>query len=86
MSLSPSERSLRARKAALTRWSRTSTADASAQASQRIHDRFLSLVDPDGTLDEAERTRRADQAKRAHFAGLALKSAQARRKSAGDAA
>jgi hypothetical protein len=37
-------------------------------------------VDPDGVLDPQERARRAGHAKKAHFARLALKSAQARRK------
>jgi len=38
-------------------------------------------VDPEGVLEPAERARRAEHAKRAFYTGLALKSAQARRKS-----
>jgi hypothetical protein len=34
---------------------------------------WLAHVDPDGTLDEVERHRRAEHAKKAHFAALALK-------------
>jgi hypothetical protein len=50
-------------------------------------DKFERLVDPDGTLPAAERTRRAKHARTAHFKRLALKSAQARRRrSGGDAA
>lgn len=41
--------------------------------------RFEKLVDADGVLAPAERARRADHAKRAYFAALALKSRQARR-------
>lgn len=41
--------------------------------------RFEKEVDPDGTLPEAERKRRAEHAKTAYFARLALKSAEARR-------
>jgi hypothetical protein len=42
-------------------------------------DRFEREADPDGTLDPAERARRASHLKRAYFLRLALKSAQARR-------
>lgn len=77
--LTSNERSMRASKAANTRWSRTSSADASEQARRRILDRFDRLVDPEGTMDPGERVRRADQARRAHFTGLALKAAKARR-------
>ena len=42
--------------------------------------RFLNEVDPDRTLSEAERDRRAKAAMRAHMTRLALKSAQARGK------
>lgn len=38
-------------------------------------------VDPDQVLDPEERKRRADHARRAYMAGLALKSAQKRRQS-----
>lgn len=41
--------------------------------------RFERLVDPDGVMPEAERMQRADSLRSAHFAELALKSAQARR-------
>ena len=41
--------------------------------------RFEAEVDPDGVLDPEERRRRALAARRAYFARLALRSAQARR-------
>lgn len=41
--------------------------------------RFERIVDPTGSLDPAERSRRAEFAKRAHFVRLAAKSAAARR-------
>jgi hypothetical protein len=44
--------------------------------------RFEAEVDPTSSLPLAERTRRALLARKAHFAGLALLSAQARAKSA----
>ena len=42
--------------------------------------RFERQVDPDGRLPPAERHRRAEAAKKAYFSGLALKSANARRR------
>lgn len=42
-------------------------------------DRFRREVDPDGTLPDDERERRAEQAKTAHFAILGHKAAEARR-------
>jgi hypothetical protein len=42
--------------------------------------RFDREVDPEGTLPEAERRRRAEAAKRAYFTALALRSARRRRR------
>jgi hypothetical protein len=42
--------------------------------------RFEKQVDPDNRLPEAERRRRADAARKAHFIKLALKSAEIRRR------
>lgn len=42
--------------------------------------KFEREVDPDGILTPAERTRRAESARKAYFARLALKSATARRR------
>jgi hypothetical protein len=50
-----------------------------ANARAAFNDRFVREVDPDGILPEAERQRRAECARKAYFAGLAAKSAQARR-------
>jgi hypothetical protein len=41
--------------------------------------RFEREVDPDGHLDPAERTRRAESLRQAHMARLSLKAAAARR-------
>jgi hypothetical protein len=43
--------------------------------------KFLAEADPDGVLPEAERLRRAEHARKAYFARLALKSARARSRS-----
>jgi len=55
--------------------SRVTTAPARAA----FLSRFEREVDPDGLLTETERRRRAEFAKRAYFARLALASARARR-------
>jgi hypothetical protein len=44
--------------------------------------KFERDVDPEGVLDPAERARRGESARKAHYARLALRSAQARRRSA----
>jgi hypothetical protein len=81
--LTPAERSLRARLASHTSWSRTSNrAERTSAARQAFADRFERQVDPDGTLPPDERQRRAESAKKAYYTGLALKSATARRRRA----
>jgi hypothetical protein len=42
--------------------------------------RFEDQVDPDRTMSGAARAKAAESARKAHFAQLALKSAQARRR------
>ena len=81
MALSPAERALRARLAVHTRWSRTSDSTASTAVARAAFDRrFEDEVDPQRELPEPERVRRAEAARRAHFARLTLKSVTARRK------
>jgi len=74
--MTPEQRSLRARLGALTAHANGSTNTAPARAA--FLGRFEREVDPDGTLDPAERARRAAYARRAHFTRMALKSAIAR--------
>ena len=76
--LSPTERSLRARIGAhsVHAAGRTNTAPARAA----LFESFIDRVDPDRTLSEAERLRRAEHARRAHMLKLALSSARARRR------
>jgi hypothetical protein len=77
----PAERALRARLAVHTSWANTNDRAArTAPARRAALERFARQVDPNGTLSQAERARRADQAMRAHMARLALRSAQARRR------
>jgi hypothetical protein len=85
MSLSPEERILRARLAAFTKHSlydpseTTKPARAASPGSLSYWER---KVDPKGELSDAERRRRAECAKKAHFQRMAFESAKARRKGA----
>jgi hypothetical protein len=76
----PNDRALVARIAANTRWA--SEADRTAATTpgrDAFQKHFETLVDPDGVLSPDERSKRASNARRAHFQRLALRSAQARR-------
>ncbi len=81
--MTPSERALRARMAAYSLHAKRDARETTAAARAAFLDRFDRMVDPDGTLPEAERQRRAAAARKAYFTGLALRSAQARRSRAG---
>lgn len=71
-SLTASQRSSRARIAALARHSRTDGAEATQAARSAFLQRFERQVDPDNRLDPVERARRAELAKREHFQRLAF--------------
>jgi hypothetical protein len=75
--LSPAERVLRARAAAYSQHAQGRTNTEPAR--RALDAQFAAQVDPDGTLDPVTRARRVEQARRAHMAKLALKSAKARR-------
>ncbi|MER7273868.1 hypothetical protein ABT369_05405 [Dactylosporangium sp. NPDC000244] len=78
------DRALIARAAAHTRWAKTADRAAATAAARRTAlERFEREVDPDGILEPHERARRAESARKAYFALLALKSAQARRANRG---
>lgn len=77
----PSEAHLAARIAAHTSWARTPDRSArTAPARAALMAKFEAEVDPDGVLLPAERARRAEHLRKAHFARLALLSARSRRK------
>jgi hypothetical protein len=82
-SLSPAERSLRARIAGLT-FAATHDVREHMKAAQKASPGQLPYwerqVDPGFELDEVERRRRAECLRRAHMAKLALASAKARRR------
>jgi len=52
--------------------------ETTAAARAAFRAKFEHEVDPDGILDPTERARRAEYARRAHFAWLAYRSAKAR--------
>ena len=81
MPLTETERALRASIAAHESWARTDDRAARlAPARRAFADSFADKVDPDHKLPPAERARRAESARKAHYQRLALKSAQARRR------
>ena len=84
--LSQSQRSMRARIGAHALHATHDSRELTAPARAAFLARFEAEVDPDGVLPEAERRRRAEHARKAYFAKLALASARARRKGAADAA
>ncbi|MBB1032562.1 hypothetical protein G6027_17110 [Dietzia sp. SLG310A2-38A2] len=74
---------MRAQIAAHESWATTTDRAArTAKARQAALDRFEKQVDPEGVLSPAERAKRAENARKAYFQRLALKSAQARRRRA----
>jgi hypothetical protein len=86
MPLTPPERSLRGQIAAHDSWARTEDRTArTAKARQALEDKFVAQVDPDGLLPPAERAKRAENARQAHYKRMALKSVQARRRKSGAA-
>lgn len=91
----PTETAQVASLAATIRWTSLTPderAAATAAARASFAGRWERQVDPDRKLDPSEREQRAAEAKRAHYAGLAEKSAEVRRakaaarKAASDAA
>lgn len=79
----PKQRSLIARIASAESWANTSDPTArTANARAAADARFERQVDPDGVMPEAERRRRAEAARRAHYLRMALKSADSRRRRA----
>lgn len=81
MELTPAQRALRARAAAHSSWACTVDRSGRTQAGRdAFMRRFEDQVDPQRELSDDERLRRAEQAKKAHFARLALKSSKARQR------
>ncbi|MCV7221614.1 hypothetical protein [Mycolicibacterium elephantis] len=74
---------MRARIAAFESWARTpDRAARTAKARAAAAARFERLADPEGVLLPAERAKRAEALRRAHYQRMAFKSAQVRRQQA----
>jgi hypothetical protein len=85
---SSAERRLRAQIGAHKSWAQTENRSArTLPARLALLDKFERQVDPEGKLLPAERAKRAENARKAFYVQLALKSVQARRRRArGDVA
>ncbi len=86
MSLTPAQRSLRARIGGHALHASVDSTVHTAPARAAFLAKFEDEVDPDHLLPEPERKRRAEHARKAYFAKLAMASAKARRKGAAHAA
>lgn len=75
-----SERSMLGRLGAHSMHAQHDSRKTSQPGRQAFLASFEKQADPDGNLDEAERARRAEHLRKAHFTRLALLSAQKRRK------
>lgn len=79
--LTPGERTLRAQIAANESWARCENRSArTLPARIALMEKFEYQVDPQRKLLPAERAKRAENARKAYYQRLALKSAQARRR------
>lgn len=78
MSMTPEQRSQRARLAALSRWANENPAANAARGQAGLLAKFEREVDPDGVLAPTERTRRAEAARRAHMVRLSFRSSRNR--------
>lgn len=79
MSTTQTERTLRAKIAAHKRWAHTVDRTAATEPARRgLLDKFEREVDPHNRLNPAERAKQAENARREHYARMALKSARAR--------
>ena len=79
--MTPAERSQAARRAALIRWSRAGEDGGRAQGAAGqagLTRKLLEQIDPDGTLSPHVRAQRLEQARRAHFIGMAQAKARKR--------
>jgi hypothetical protein len=79
--MNPAERRLRSQYGAHLSWARTENRSArTLPARLALMEKFEREVDPDNQLTPAERAKRAESARKAYYAALALKSAQVRRR------
>jgi hypothetical protein len=81
MEMNSAERRLRSQIAAHESWARTEDRSARTHAARiALLDKFIREADPDNKLSPAERAKAAEHLRKAHYARMALKSAQVRRR------
>jgi hypothetical protein len=80
--LSQQERSLRARAAAYARAAKYDGREVTAKARSAAWQKYLDEVDPDGSLPEPERKRRAESLRKSRLLAASLKAAVGRRRKA----
>ncbi|HZN73565.1 MAG TPA: hypothetical protein VFC00_17990 [Micromonosporaceae bacterium] len=80
--LTPEQRTMRARIAALARWSKEDPTPAAKRGQAGLLARFEREVDPHDQLPPEERRRRAEAARRLHMTRLAFASSKNRRRAA----
>jgi len=81
MPLTPEQRQLRARRAALIRWSRENPRANAERGQAGLLDRFRRQVtERDPAVAEPELTRRAEALRRAHMVDLSFRSSKVRSK------
>jgi hypothetical protein len=85
MPLDPATATLRGRIGAYVQHSRHDPRETTRAARSAFLARFECQVDPQGLLPEPERRRRAESARKAHFARMAFLSARARRRAGAEA-
>lgn len=79
-SMTPAQRSLRARTASYASWANTpDPAARTRNGAQAAFRRFEDQVDPERLLPEDERYRRAKAAQRAHMSSIAYKRVRAKK-------
>jgi hypothetical protein len=81
MTPTPAERRLRSQIGAHASWARTENRSArTLPARLAMEAKFAREADPENVLTPAERARAAESLRKAHYARLALRSAQVRRR------
>jgi hypothetical protein len=78
--MTPGERKLRARIAGLTRAATSDMRQVAAHARDAKWQRFLQQADPEGTLPEAERLRRAHDLQKLEMSRLSLAALEAKKR------
>jgi len=80
ITMTPGERTLRARMAAYRLHATHDPKETTAAARAAFLARFEREVDPDGRLSPSERRRRAEAARKAYFTKLAIQSVRGRQR------